>query len=80
MFGVAIALTEVLPEFQGAWEFKGMRSFAWWPTLIVISLATFTDMRSRRIPNWLVFPFMLAGMAVSPWRQNWPGIGRPSSM
>ena len=76
MFGVAIALTEVLPEFQGAWEFKGMRSFAWWPTLIVISLATFTDMRSRRIPNWLVFPFMLAGMAVSPWRQNWPGIGR----
>src|ERR1035441_4859246 len=54
----------------------GMHSFAWWPTLIVLAVATFTDMRSRRIPNWLVLPFLLAGIAVSPWRQNWPGIGR----
>ena len=53
-----------------------MHSFAWWPTLIVLAVATFTDMRSRRIPNWLVLPFLLAGIAVSPWRQNWPGIGR----
>jgi prepilin peptidase CpaA len=53
-----------------------MHSFAWWPTLIVLAVATFTDLRSRRIPNWLVLPFLLAGIAVSPWRQNWPGIGR----
>jgi prepilin peptidase CpaA len=53
-----------------------MRSFAWWPTLIVLVVATFTDLRSRRIPNWLVFPFMLAGIVVSPWRQNWPSFGR----
>jgi prepilin peptidase CpaA len=53
-----------------------MHSFAWWPTLVVLIVATFTDLRNRRIPNWLVFPFLLAGIAVSPWRQDWPGIGR----
>ncbi len=33
-----------------------MHSIAWWPTLIVLCVATFTDLRSRRIPNWLVAP------------------------
>jgi prepilin peptidase CpaA len=51
-----------------------MHSFAWWPTLIVLAVATFTDLRSRRIPNWLVFPFLLLGILVSPWRPDWnPG-------
>jgi prepilin peptidase CpaA len=53
-----------------------MRSFAWWPTLIVLAMATFTDLRNRRIPNWLVFPFLLAGIAVSPWRHDWRGMGQ----
>ena len=35
-----------------------MHSFAWWPTVVVLGVATFTDLRSRRIPNWLVFPFL----------------------
>jgi prepilin peptidase CpaA len=52
-----------------------MRSFAWWPTLIVLAIAVFTDLRSRRIPNWLVLPFLLAGVAVSPWRSDWRGNG-----
>jgi len=50
-----------------------MRSFAWWPTLIVLAVATFTDLRYRRIPNWLVLPFLLAGIVVSPWRPDWGG-------
>ena len=53
-----------------------MHSFAWWPTVAVLAVVTFTDLRSRRIPNWLVLPFLLAGIVISPWRQNWPGIGR----
>ena len=40
-----------------------MHSIAWWPTCVVLAIATFTDLRSRRIPNWLVFPFMADG----PW-------------
>jgi prepilin peptidase CpaA len=51
-----------------------MRSFALWPTIAVLAVATFTDLRSRRIPNWLVFPFLLAGILVSPWRHDWPGV------
>jgi len=50
-----------------------MHWFAWWPTLIVLAVATFTDLRSRRIPNWLVFPFLAAGIVVSPFRHDWQG-------
>ena len=50
-----------------------MHGFAWWPTLIVLAVATFTDLRSRRIPNWLVFPFLLVGIVVSPLRHDWHG-------
>lgn len=50
-----------------------MHSFAWWPTVIVVSIATFTDLRSRRIPNWLVFPFFGCGIVVSSWLRGWHG-------
>jgi prepilin peptidase CpaA len=50
-----------------------MRSIAWWPTLILVAVAALTDLRSRRIPNWLVIPFLLAGIAISPWRPDWHG-------
>lgn len=53
-----------------------MHSIAWWPTLIVLAIATFTDLRSRRIPNWLVLPFMLAGICLSAWLDGWHGIGK----
>lgn len=53
---------------------SGMHSLAWWPTLIVLAVATFTDLRFRRIPNWLVLPFLVAGVVLSPWRTDWGGI------
>ena len=53
-----------------------MHSFAWWPTLIVLAVATFTDLRNRRIPNWLVLPFLLAGIVVSGWLHGWHGVGQ----
>jgi prepilin peptidase CpaA len=56
-----------------------MHSIAWWPTLIVLTVATFTDLRSRRIPNWLVLPFMLAGICVSGWLHGLSGIGKSLS-
>lgn len=52
-----------------------MHSAAWWPTVIVLAIATFTDLRSRRIPNWLVFPFLIAGIVLSGWLHGWSGIG-----
>ncbi|WP_245632637.1 A24 family peptidase [Edaphobacter aggregans] len=42
--------------------------------MIVLAVATFTDLRSRRIPNWLVLPFLLAGFFVSGWLHSWHGI------
>jgi prepilin peptidase CpaA len=72
-FGPGIALTQA---FVARRKGAGMNSAAWWPTLIVLAIATFTDLRSRRIPNWLVFPFLLAGFAVSGWLHGWHGIGQ----
>ena len=51
-----------------------MHTVAWWPTVIALAIATFTDLRSRRIPNWLVFPFMAAGFGVQAWFHGWHGV------
>lgn len=53
-----------------------MHSIAWWPTLAVLAVATFTDLRSRRIPNWLVLPFLAAGLGISGWLYGWRGLGQ----
>jgi prepilin peptidase CpaA len=51
----------------------GVHSFAWWPTLAVVGVATLTDLRSRRIPNWLVLPFLVIGVVVSTLLHGWHG-------
>lgn len=51
-----------------------MHSIAWWPTLFASTVATVWDVRSRRIPNWLVFPFLIAGIAVSTITKGWSGL------
>lgn len=53
-----------------------MHSVAWWPTVVAVAIATFTDLRSRRIPNWLVLPFLIAGIGVSCWLQGWHGLAQ----
>ena len=53
-----------------------MHSIAWWPTVIVACVASITDLRSRRIPNWLSLPYLAAGLAVSGWQSGWHGIGQ----
>lgn len=53
-----------------------MHSFAWWPTLIVVLIATATDLRWRRIPNWLVLPFLIGGFAVSGGLHGWQGLAQ----
>jgi prepilin peptidase CpaA len=47
----------------------------WIPTLLVLAIATFTDLRSRRIPNWLSLPFLLLGIGVSAWLHGLKGVG-----
>jgi len=68
---LANCINGAYPRKSGRKRVLRMHSVAWWPTLAVVAVATITDLRSRRIPNWLVFPFLLAGIVVSPWRHDW---------
>jgi len=52
-----------------------MHSVALWSNLIVLVVATVSDLRSRRIPNWLVVPFLLSGLAVQTVTGGWSGAG-----
>lgn len=54
----------------------GVHSIAWWPTVGVLCVAVFTDLRSRRIPNWLSLPFMAGGVAAQLWMHGWHGLGQ----
>jgi prepilin peptidase CpaA len=51
-----------------------MHSIAWWPTLFAVTVAAVTDLRTQRVPNWLVFPFLLVGIAVSTITRGWAGL------
>ncbi len=53
-----------------------VHSFAWWPTLTILVLVCITDLRSRRIPNWIVLPFLAAGLLTSAWLHGREGLTR----
>jgi len=39
-----------------------MHPITWWSTVALVLPAALIDIRSRRIPNWLVLPFLAAGV------------------
>jgi prepilin peptidase CpaA len=53
-----------------------IHSVAMWTTTAVVLVATITDLRSRRIPNWLVLPFLCSGVAVSGIAHGRSGLGQ----
>src|SRR5271157_150744 len=53
-----------------------MSSIAWWPILTLLAMATVVDIHSRRIPNWLVLPFLAAGVMVNTAGYGVRGLGR----
>ena len=56
-----------------------MGMFAWWPVLLLVAVATVTDLRSRRIPNWLTFPFLVAGLAAGGVVNGLAGLARSAA-
>ena|SRR5579862_4798869 len=40
-----------------------MHPMIWWSTVVLVVCAALIDIRTRRIPNWLVVPFLAAGVA-----------------
>jgi prepilin peptidase CpaA len=53
-----------------------MHSIAWWPILALLVMATAVDIHSRRIPNWLVLPFLAAGVIVNTASYGVKGLGQ----
>jgi prepilin peptidase CpaA len=51
-----------------------MQSIAWWPVFSAVVIATITDLCSRRIPNLLVGPLLIAGVTVSTVVEGWHGL------
>jgi len=53
-----------------------MNSVAWWPMLTLLAIATITDLHHRRIPNWLVVPFLAGGVVVLTANEGPRGLAR----
>jgi len=53
-----------------------MHSIAWWPIVTLLVIATVVDLYSRRIPNWLVLPFLAAGVIVTTATHGVKGLGQ----
>jgi prepilin peptidase CpaA len=56
-----------------------MQSIVWWSNVFVLVAASVIDLRTRRIPNWLVVPFLAAGLAIQSVAGGWSGAGRSLS-
>jgi prepilin peptidase CpaA len=52
-----------------------MHSVAWWPVLVALAVATVSDIRSRRIPNWVVAPLIVGGILASAILHGPRGLG-----
>ena len=52
-----------------------MDSVSWWLTVFVVVAAAVIDIRSRRIPNWLSLPYLVAGVVVSAYWGGMTGLG-----
>jgi prepilin peptidase CpaA len=48
--------------------------FALWPTVAMVVAATFTDVRSGRIPDRLTLPFFVLGFVSSGFAHGWSGV------
>lgn len=53
-----------------------MNSVVWWATSSLVLVAAVWDVRTRRIPNRLVLPFLVAGLVFSAGRYGVAGFAR----
>ena len=53
-----------------------MHSSAWWVIFALLAIATVVDIHGRRIPNWLVLPFLAAGVIVNTASYGVKGLGQ----
>lgn len=53
-----------------------MDSVSWWINVAAMAIACTTDIRSRRIPNWLVLPFLISGILMQIAESGMAGAAR----
>jgi prepilin peptidase CpaA len=53
-----------------------MHAIAWWSSFGVLTVAAAIDLYTRRIPNWLVLPFLVSGLVVQSATGGLAGAGR----
>jgi prepilin peptidase CpaA len=53
-----------------------MHSIAFWPTFVTVLIAAITDLRSRRIPNWLIISSLIAAFGTALAVHGLSGLGR----
>lgn len=53
-----------------------MNRLALWAVCLMLLIAVITDIKSRRIPNWMVLPGMLAGIIASVFFSGWHGLAQ----
>jgi prepilin peptidase CpaA len=53
---------------------EGLKAIILGLAVALALVAGWTDWRSRRIPNWLTVPGLLAGVAVNAVAGGWPGV------
>jgi len=49
-------------------------NWSWWSIFVVLLIATAWDIARRRVPNWLVLPFLAAGPILSGIRHGLSGV------
>lgn len=49
--------------------------WVWSLAVVAAMIASFTDLRTMRIPNWLTLPLLAAGMAYGGTKAGWSGLG-----
>lgn len=52
--------------------------WVWLLAVAACTVATFTDLKNMRIPNWLTLPLLAAGLAYGGMRGGWGGLGTAS--
>ena len=53
-----------------------LNPIAVWPTVALVVAASVSDLRSRRIPNVLVLPFLVLGTVAAAIAHGWSGVGQ----
>jgi prepilin peptidase CpaA len=57
-------------------DMHSINPIAVWPVTVLVLAATVTDLRSRRIPNSLVLPFLIVGILSAVMAHGWSGLGQ----